>query len=141
MKWSRLVVGSTSRPPAAVGDGEVEIQTTAYAREEETKKGMDGSQITGTASSYARKYALNGMFCIDDTKDSDATNTHGDKPEAPKKKKEPSSKTDKFNQTLNWLSTVRRTRLRLGRRLRRKAKKEFTADAVSTSWLSIGKIG
>ncbi|MDD3038871.1 ERF family protein [Bacteroides sp.] len=49
---------------------------TAFAREEETKKGMDGSQITGASSSYARKYALNGLFCIDDTKDSDATNTH-----------------------------------------------------------------
>ena len=44
---------------------------TAYAREDEEKKGMDGSQITGTASSYARKYALNGLFCIDDTKDAD----------------------------------------------------------------------
>ena len=44
---------------------------TAYAREEETKKGMDASQITGTASSYARKYALNGLLCIDDTKDAD----------------------------------------------------------------------
>ena len=44
---------------------------TAYAREEEEKKGMDSSQITGTASSYARKYALNGLFCIDDTKDAD----------------------------------------------------------------------
>jgi len=47
------------------------ISNTAYAREEENKKGMDGSQITGTASSYARKYALNGLFCIDDTKDAD----------------------------------------------------------------------
>jgi hypothetical protein len=47
------------------------IENTAFAREEETKKGMDGSQITGTASSYARKYALNGLFCIDDTKDAD----------------------------------------------------------------------
>ena len=45
--------------------------TTAYAREDQDKKGMDGSQITGTASSYARKYALNGLFCIDDTKDAD----------------------------------------------------------------------
>ena len=51
-------------------DGAAET-VTAYAREEETKKGMDGSQITGTASSYARKYALNGLFCIDDTKDAD----------------------------------------------------------------------
>lgn len=53
------------------------IQVSAFAREEETKKGMDGSQITGASSSYARKYALNGMFAIDDTKDSDSTNTHG----------------------------------------------------------------
>lgn len=47
------------------------ICNNAYAREEESKKGMDGSQITGTASSYARKYALNGLFNIDDTKDAD----------------------------------------------------------------------
>lgn len=47
------------------------ISVTAYAREAESKKGMDPSQITGTASSYARKYALNGLFCIDDTKDAD----------------------------------------------------------------------
>lgn len=50
---------------------------TGWAREELAKKGMDGSQITGSASSYARKYALNGLFCIDDTKDSDSTNKHG----------------------------------------------------------------
>ena len=53
------------------------MQATAYAREPETKKGQDLSQITGSTSSYARKYALNGLFAIDDTKDSDATNTHG----------------------------------------------------------------
>lgn len=53
------------------------VENTALAREELTKKGMDTSQITGTASSYARKYALNGMFAIDDTKDADALNTHG----------------------------------------------------------------
>ena len=46
--------------------------TSAFAREPEEKKGMDVSQITGTASSYARKYALNGLFCIDDTKDTDS---------------------------------------------------------------------
>lgn len=57
------------------------IYVTAYAREEETKKGMDSSQVTGAASSYARKYALNGLFCIDDAKDSDATNI-GDEPRA-----------------------------------------------------------
>tara|TARA_R110002073_G_scaffold297907_2_gene464351 strand:+ start:244 stop:690 length:447 start_codon:yes stop_codon:yes gene_type:complete len=57
--------------------------TTAFAREAEVKKGMDDAQITGSASSYARKYALNGLFAIDDTKDPDATNKHGkDKPRA-----------------------------------------------------------
>lgn len=53
--------------------GECET-TTGWAREEETKKGMDGSQITGASSSYARKYALNGLFAIDDNADSDTTN-------------------------------------------------------------------
>lgn len=49
----------------------IKVSVTGIAREEETKKGMDASQITGTASSYARKYALNGLFAIDDTKDAD----------------------------------------------------------------------
>ena len=52
------------------------VMVTSFAREEETKKGMDGSQVTGASSSYARKYALNGLFLIDDTKDADATNNH-----------------------------------------------------------------
>ena len=55
-------------------ESEATISNIAYAREEETKKGMDGSQITGASSSYARKYALNGLFGIDDNKDSDTTN-------------------------------------------------------------------
>lgn len=54
----------------------ITFTTSAYAREPESRKGMDESQITGAASSYARKYALNGLFCIDDTKDADATNKH-----------------------------------------------------------------
>ena len=52
------------------------LSVSAYAREEEEKKGQDGSQITGTASSYARKYALNGLFNIDDTKDADTDEHH-----------------------------------------------------------------
>jgi ERF superfamily len=52
------------------------VQATGWAREAETKKGMDEAQITGSASSYARKYALNGLFAIDDVADADATNTH-----------------------------------------------------------------
>lgn len=63
-----------------ITDGENTISNSAFAREEESKKGMDSSQVTGACSSYARKYALNGMFCIDDTKDSDATNTHEQEP-------------------------------------------------------------
>lgn len=59
-------------------EDEKSICKNAYAREEESKKGMDGSQITGTASSYARKYALNGLFNIDDTKDAD-TNEYTEK--------------------------------------------------------------
>jgi hypothetical protein len=66
------------------------ISVSAYAREEETKKGMDSSQITGAASSYARKYALNGLFNIDDTKDSDSTNEgDGKHKTSPKPKAEP----------------------------------------------------
>ncbi|HAW9010782.1 TPA: ERF family protein [Escherichia coli] len=56
---------------ATLSDGEDAVCVTAYAREEENKKGMDCSQLTGATSSYARKYALNGLFCIDDAKDPD----------------------------------------------------------------------
>lgn len=71
---------------ATVTDGSESASVTAYAREEETKKGMDSSQITGATSSYARKYALNGLFCIDDTKDAD-TDEFTEKTRGPEKKK------------------------------------------------------
>lgn len=61
----------------ADNDSSESISATGFAREAEIKKGMDDAQITGSASSYARKYALNGLFAIDDTKDPDATNDHG----------------------------------------------------------------
>lgn len=64
---NRVYVKATAR----LGYGEKIFYTTAYAREPDSKKGMDDSQVTGTASSYARKYALNGLFAIDDTKDAD----------------------------------------------------------------------
>lgn len=70
--WGRVYVKAT----ATYKSKDEEISTTAYAREPETKKGMDEAQITWATSSYARKYALNGLFAIDDTKDSDATNKH-----------------------------------------------------------------
>ena len=67
---------------AIITDGVDRWSVDGWAREEEVKKGMDSSQITGASSSYARKYALNGLFGIDDTKDSDATND-GDIPQMP----------------------------------------------------------
>jgi len=60
-------------------DSNAVVSSTGFAREAEVKKGMDDAQITGSASSYARKYALNGLFAIDDVKDADATNDHGKK--------------------------------------------------------------
>lgn len=74
MVGNRIYIVATATLTNSEGQS---ISTRAYAREEESKKGMDAAQITGSASSYARKYALNGLFCIDDTKDPDATNTHG----------------------------------------------------------------
>lgn len=62
---------------AKIASSEGEISCEGWAREAVHKKGMDDAQITGAASSYARKYALNGLFAIDDTKDADSTNTHG----------------------------------------------------------------
>jgi len=59
---------------ATISDGKNQVQTTAFAREPETKKGMDLAQLTGATSSYARKYALNGLLAIDDTKDADTLN-------------------------------------------------------------------
>lgn len=63
---------------ATVTDGQASIAAKSLAREAGAKKGMDDAQITGSASSYARKYALNGLFCIDDTKDADFNNNHND---------------------------------------------------------------
>lgn len=69
----RIYVKSTATLKTPSGE---EYKNTAYAREALSKKGMDESQVTGAASSYARKYALNGLFCIDDTKDADALNVN-----------------------------------------------------------------
>lgn len=66
---TRIYVKATA---TLYGEMDKSFKVEAYAREPEEKKGMDESQITGTASSYARKYALNGLFAIDDTEDSDA---------------------------------------------------------------------
>ena len=101
----RIYVKATAR----LTNGEQEVVTVAFAREEENKKGMDASQVTGAASSYARKYALNGLFCIDDNKDSDATNDHGKAPAKTTRKKAAPKKTaseieDLFMQALNHVT-------------------------------------
>jgi hypothetical protein len=75
---------------ATVYDGNDTISSMSVARESIDKKGMDDAQQTGATSSYARKYALNGLFGIDDTKDADATNTHG-KDQQPAKVFQPSN--------------------------------------------------
>lgn len=71
MVGNRIYVKATATIKNEKGECET---TNGWAREEESKKGMDGSQITGASSSYARKYALNGLFAIDDNADSDTTN-------------------------------------------------------------------
>lgn len=83
-------------------DGEDMVEVTGYARESLNKKGMDDSQITGTASSYARKYAMNGLFLIDDTKDSDSNENYKERENRAKKadveaEKERQSKIAKLN--------------------------------------------
>lgn len=76
---------------AIITDGTNSISNSALAREALEQKGMSSSQLSGSTSSYARKYALNGLFLIDDTKDADATNTHGkdteEKKASPEEKK------------------------------------------------------
>lgn len=82
-------------------DDEVGIVSTAFAREPEDKKGMDASQITGTASSYARKYALNGLLLIDDTKDDDTRQPTDVKPQ--RKKNQPSKQAEPQQQPTDEL--------------------------------------
>jgi hypothetical protein len=87
-----LIIGDRFyiKSEVVVSDGATMIHTNAFAREPENKKGMDESQITGTASSYARKYALNGMWLIDDTKDADTDEHQEQVDSAPNRK--PSAK-------------------------------------------------
>lgn len=92
MVWDRYYIKAT----VSIQDTENKwvISTVWYAREEETKKWMDWSQITWSSSSYARKYALNWLLAIDDTKDSDHTNEH--------KEEKPEFTEEKFNNFKKW---------------------------------------
>ena len=90
---NRFYIKATAR----ISNGTEVYESVAYAREEDVKKGMDGAQVTGASSSYARKYALNGLFAIDDTADSDATNKH----EVPTESEKQILKGLVYNSTLN----------------------------------------
>lgn len=85
---NRIYVKATASFWNADANGGLPIENTAFAREPDTKKGMDESQITGTASSYARKYALNGLLLIDDTKDADTDENRNERENRAKKQKE-----------------------------------------------------
>jgi len=92
------------RATAMVTNGKDSYTSVAFAREQESRAGMDSSQITGATSSYARKYALNGLFAIDDTKDADATNDHKEKKEEkPLPKLDP--KSEKWNKAVEYCAS------------------------------------
>jgi hypothetical protein len=89
---------------ATINFGEDSLSVRGYAREEENKKGMDSSQLTGSTSSYARKYAANGLFAIDDTIDADGYNTHDKEVSKPSKETKTSHST---KATVSDLSKVK----------------------------------
>ena len=122
----RIYVKATAR----LTNGEQEVVTVAFAREEASKKGMDASQVTGAASSYARKYALNGLFCIDDNKDSDATNTHGKaepKPAAKKPAAKKAAPSNLFEKSLEHIGASK-DQAAAAKAVLNKYADEFTAD-------------
>ena len=101
MVGDRIYVKSTARL-VSVDTGEI-LEVSAFAREAEDKKGQDSAQVTGACSSYSRKYALNGLFCIDDTKDADATNDHG---QSNKIEEQNSEMVDKIIASFNTQTTL-----------------------------------
>ena len=106
-----------------------EIATSALAREALTKKGMDDSQITGTASSYARKYALNGLFAIDDTKDADTEAYHNQTTQRPQSNKpSPISRLNHEIKRLNLTNTEVATIAEI--KMGKKSTKEMTDEEI-----------
>lgn len=85
----RIYVKATAK---VIDENGAEISTTAFAREPQEKKGMDDSQVTGSSSSYARKYALNGLFAIDDNKDADSISEQKENTKTDKKTSSSSKK-------------------------------------------------
>jgi hypothetical protein len=87
-------------------DGEDSVMVSAQAGVDPNRKGMDIAQSFGASSSYARKYALNGLFLIDDTKDADATNTHGKGSTAPQRSAAPKSDSDWFTKAIDYIKSA-----------------------------------
>lgn len=99
----RYYVKATATLTDSMSDGDNKsVSVEAYAREADSKKGMDASQVTGATSSYARKYALNGLFCIDDTKDADTQ----DNRHQPKKNTEQPQTQKLRNSVINGVTEI-----------------------------------
>lgn len=119
------------------------IGSKALAREEETKKGMDGSQITGTASSYARKYALNGLFAIDDNKDADSDeyNSQAANPAKTEKTQKTAKKTSDNSQKQTPAKNVKRITGAQAKKLREDIKNIAEASGSPVNTVGIWFIG
>ena len=112
-------------------DGKEIASNSAYAREAENQKGMNDSQLTGSTSSYARKYALNGLFAIDDNKDSDATNTHGARTSPPQQTKRrdytlEASKCKNLAELKNWFLGLSKEEQKLATKVKDNRKEELS---------------
>lgn len=118
------------------------VYSAAFAREEENKKGMDASQVTGAASSYARKYALNGLLAIDDTKDSDALNVNKDYTERPKTSNKDHTKDQEIEHMFSIAKSAGVENTQILEKMRRDYGKARTKDLTNEeigeliSWIS-----
>jgi hypothetical protein len=113
---------------------EPNVINTAYAREAETKSGMDASQITGTASSYARKYCLNGLFLIDDTKDADTNEYKAQTdPNATTDRAEEKEEKQQLMATEYQIKKMKEIADQLGKELDEEVAKNMTAKQASNS--------
>ena len=122
----RIYVKATAR----LTDGKDAMTATAFAREAESRKGMDESQITGSTSSYARKYALNGLFLIDDNKDADSQDNSE---QGQKAKPQPAQKPFDLPAALEWVkkaATVEQVKQR-GRQAYAKATNEEERERIA----------
>lgn len=119
-------------------DGEEPVCVSAFARHPEARKGMDDSQITGATSSYARKYALNGLFCIDDNRDADATNTHGKGESQPRNPEKVPQGTQKQSQRSNARNTHAQKNAAPARKPAEQPTQENPIDAMITYMGNMG---